>query len=134
MKILLIDDDHLFNFTAEKLLTEMGHDIIAAENGLFGIHLATLYTPDLILSDYNMPGLNGKEIFLKLKDNPKTCNILFVIVSGRLSLKEKANLLTIGVLDVLEKPIDLHILQNRIVYQLSNFLENSIGCHLSSTN
>ena len=122
MKILLIDDDSLFRLTAKTFLSKMGHEIIVAKNGLFGIHLALTNTPDLILSDYRMPGMNGKEIFLKLKDNPKTQEIPFVIISGDFSNLEITKLLAMGVFDVLEKPIDFAALQNRIVNQYSNFI------------
>ena len=67
MKILLIDDDGVFRLTTKIVLSKMSHKRIVARNGLIGVKLAIKDRPNLILSDYAMPGMSGDKVFIKLK-------------------------------------------------------------------
>jgi CheY-like chemotaxis protein len=64
---LVIDDDPLIGETAAELLALNGHRVFAALDGAAGLELTRSLTPDLILLDYNMPGMDGLAVLERLK-------------------------------------------------------------------
>ena len=66
-RILAVDDQKIFIKAFETLLRKQGYDFISASNGEDGIIKAGKYTPDLILLDLMMPGMDGREVCRSLK-------------------------------------------------------------------
>ncbi len=64
--ILLIDDDADMREIGRKIIISAGYEYIAASDGVEGLDFILKYTPDLILLDFMMPGMNGAEIFQRL--------------------------------------------------------------------
>ncbi len=57
------------------MLRPAGYEVIDAVNGEEGIDKAIANTPDLIIMDLGLPGMNGIEVTIRLKQNPKTARI-----------------------------------------------------------
>ena len=74
-KILLIDDNRTILKAMEKLLTGEGYVVFATDNCMAAIRLATEEQPDLVISDVDMPEMDGGELAAKLKESPKTAHI-----------------------------------------------------------
>ena len=70
-KILHIEDDPANRLLVRKLLTPAGFEVIDAADGLEGIRLALQERPDLVLVDIAIPGLDGYEVTLRLRSEPK---------------------------------------------------------------
>lgn len=66
MKILIIDDNELLRRAAARCLQIRGHEVLVADNGVDGLAMALEETPDRIICDYDMPGLDGVEVFDRL--------------------------------------------------------------------
>ena len=64
--ILVVDDSKTIRFLVEKGLSEAGFHVLTATNGKEGIDLVKIRPPDLILSDINMPEMNGMEFCKQL--------------------------------------------------------------------
>lgn len=112
-KILVVDDSGVFLRTIKSLL-ELRYDIILAKSGEKGISIATSESPDLILLDYEMPGLNGRETLEQLRNIDKTKNIPVIFLTG---VKEKEHILEVLKLQpqgYLLKPVDSNELENKI--------------------
>jgi CheY-like chemotaxis protein len=63
LKILLVDDDHAVRSPTEEMLTELGHAVVAAENGPAALALLSTETEfDLLLADFAMPVMNGAQV------------------------------------------------------------------------
>jgi len=58
-KVLIIDDDPQLRQSFEKLLTEEGHTVQTAANGESGLAMVRESTPDLVVMDVRLPGING---------------------------------------------------------------------------
>jgi CheY-like chemotaxis protein len=82
------------------------------------MELAAERQPDLILLDLNMPGLDGYEVCRRLKENPVTRKIAVIFVSARDHEDDEYRGFTLGAVDYINKPINLQILNARIMVQL----------------
>ena len=80
-RIIVIDDEPLIAETVVEILKEEGFDAIAASNGLSAVELAKTWVPDLVLSDVIMPGLNGIETGIKIREIAPVCKI--ILFSGQ---------------------------------------------------
>ena len=83
-KILVIEDDSLLLGFLKEALKHEKFEVLTAGNGEKGIIKARKYQPDLIISDINMPGLNGYDVLRQLQEDSKTKNIPFIILTGKI--------------------------------------------------
>lgn len=66
-KILLVDDDESIQLLYQEELTEEGYQVISAFNGTEALELFKRESPDLVVLDIQMPGLNGIEVLRQMK-------------------------------------------------------------------
>lgn len=69
-RILVIDDEPDIREFVSYNLSRRGYIVVTAADGIAGYELAVKFEPDLILLDILMPGLNGYETCMKLRENP----------------------------------------------------------------
>ncbi|HAX84688.1 MAG TPA: response regulator [Cyanobacteria bacterium UBA11370] len=119
-KILLIEPNEVIRSTLVELMTLEGFEIVATENGQIGLQLATELTPDLIISDINLPCLNGCEILKYLRANFLTANIPFIFLTAESRGRKRYHALELGANDYLIKPVEYEKLLEAIATQLSN--------------
>jgi CheY-like chemotaxis protein len=65
--ILVIDDDGFYRGLMERALTDEGHHVVAAQNGVEGIASYQRRRPDLVITDMRMPGIGGGEVIRTLR-------------------------------------------------------------------
>lgn len=82
--ILIIDDEAAFNEIFGAKLSAAGFKVEAAMSGAEGIEKAKALKPNLILLDIKMPGMNGAETLLKIKEDPATkdAKVIFLTSLG----------------------------------------------------
>ena len=102
-KILHIEDDAANRLLVRKLLHSAGHEVIDAADGLEGVRLAVSEPPDLVLVDINIPGLDGFEVTLRLRGEPKLTGVPIVAITAEGSRETS---LAVGCDGFLQKPID----------------------------
>lgn len=105
-KILIIEDDPK-SLKLEKDLLEVrgGYKIFSTADAENGLILIREYVPDLIISDYQLPGLSGLELHAILKKDKTTRDIPVVFVTASVTVEEKEKLTSTGC-PVIEKPIN----------------------------
>lgn len=82
-RILIADDEtHILNVLSIKL-QNAGFAVIPAEDGLLAWELALSDPPDLIITDYQMPGLSGVELCARLRNHPATADIPVIMLTAR---------------------------------------------------
>ena len=82
-RVLIADDEtHILNVLSIKL-QNAGFAVIQAEDGLSAFDLARAERPDLIITDYQMPGLSGLELCARLQSEPATSEIPVVMLTAR---------------------------------------------------
>ena len=80
-RILIVDDSVVFRSSMKKILGSMNAEIILAQDGQEGLDLALKETFDIVVSDIDMPKINGIELCRTLKQTPSTQGIPVVMVS-----------------------------------------------------
>ena len=113
-KVLVIDDAMFVRMVMEKNLTEYGHNVICASNGMEGIEMAQEEQPDIILMDINMPIMNGYEATEKLKQDEITKDIPIIMVTTQSRSKDVIEAYNLGVADYIAKPFKYKIINAKI--------------------
>jgi len=104
-KILVIEDDSLLLGFLKEALKHEKFEVLTAGNGEKGIIKARKYQPDLIISDINMPGLNGYDVLRCLQGDSKTKNIPFIFLTGKIEMDDLREGMSLGADDYLMKPV-----------------------------
>jgi CheY-like chemotaxis protein len=104
-RIMVVDDDSALRMTLQEILMDEGRDVITAEDGFQAIQLASEGPIDLIFMDIRMPGMDGVETFLKIKEILPDCIVVMMTGYAVESLIEKA--LSQGAKTCLSKPVSI---------------------------
>ena len=104
--VLVVDDDPDLRALAHVQLGDGGFEVIQASNGRECLALASTHTPDVILLDIMMPGMNGAEVLAALSGDPVTKDIPVVFVSALASPEDKVRGLENGAVDYITKPVE----------------------------
>ncbi|MBN2671263.1 MAG: response regulator [Deltaproteobacteria bacterium] len=112
--ILLIDDEMIIRNAAKRLLHQMGHDVILAENGRQGIETfrARKQEISLVLLDIIMPDIDGIDTWERLVEIEPTVNV--VLFSGYSKDERVEKLLESGAVQFVQKPFDVEVLASTI--------------------
>ena len=112
--ILLIDDEPMVTDICEMMLKKLGHKVLKAHSGSEGIKLyeANRNQIYLIISDFNMPEMNGQEVVDKLRKMDH--NVKVLLSSGGLSVAEENKVISRGFNGFLKKPYNMNILSEKI--------------------
>jgi CheY-like chemotaxis protein len=114
-KKVLIADDEPINVTILKaFLSKAGYLVLTAENGADALEIAKAQTPDVIVLDIMMPGLDGTEVAAALKKNPRTRAIPVILLSSLVSNQEERSNVTKDFVSYLSKPVNAEKLLNEI--------------------
>jgi two-component system chemotaxis response regulator CheY len=93
MKILVADDSRAMRMIVMRTLRQAGmggHDIVEAEDGAQALELVGDFHPDLILSDWNMPNMNGIDLLHALRSRGDQTPFCFVTSEGSEEMREQA--------------------------------------------
>ena len=124
--IAIIDDDiHIGDMLAE-VLTKEGYAVLRAYSGTEALYLLSQNRPDLVLLDLMLPGLSGEEVL------PHIGNIPVIVLSAKVDVQDKVNLLLSGAVDYMTKPFDIKELLARITVQLRKVEQHDDKSFLST--
>ncbi|BCB96451.1 response regulator [Dissulfurispira thermophila] len=104
MKILIVDDDKTTRKLLSLYLKGKGYDVITAENGLDAMEKIGTEDINFILTDMNMPYMDGIEFTRNLKSDPTLNSIPIVMITTEADEDEKKRAFEAGVDDYLVKP------------------------------
>lgn len=113
--ILIIDDDMHIGNALEETLVQNGYSVNRAYSGTEAVLALSRISPDLILLDLMLPGLNGEEVLKHIRDIP------VIILSAKTDIENKVNLLLNGAVDYITKPFNTKELLARIAVQIRTF-------------
>ena len=117
--IVVMEDDAATRMLVASVLKKDGHDVLTAEDGEQGLQLVRPNQPDLIISDVQMPGLNGFQMLAALRAEPVGSTIPVILLT---SLQERAHMrigMTTGADDYITKPFKPAELREAVSAQLN---------------
>jgi DNA-binding response OmpR family regulator len=117
--IVVMDDDASTRALVCAVLRKEGHDVLAAEDGAQGLALIREHRPDLVVSDVQMPNLDGFGVLEAVRANEEIATIPIILLT---SLQDRAHMrqgMTTGADDYLTKPFAPQELRDAVCTQLS---------------
>jgi len=105
--ILVVDDDNVIRDYLNSLLGSSGYLVITAANGVEALERLSGFSVDLVITDMNMPKMDGFELCRRLSDDPRYSAIPVVIISGQSERSDRVRGLELGALDFLIKPFHM---------------------------
>lgn len=104
-KVLIVDDEPRNVRLLEAIVSPMGVEVYTAFNGTQALEMVTSVSPDVILLDIVMPGMDGIEVCRQLKGNSKTRNIPVVFVTALADVQNHAAAVEAGGIGFVTKPV-----------------------------
>ncbi len=117
--ILIVDDTPANLRLLTSILADEGYHPRPVPNGPLALQAAAGRQPDLILLDIRMPGMNGYEVGMELKDNPSTSEIPIIFISALGSIEDKVKAFQVGGVDYITKPFHAEEVLARVETHLS---------------
>ena len=107
--VLIVDDsDDFVEFMKDTM--NLYFSVETARNGQEALEMLQKTHPDLILCDWMMPVMDGKELCRRVKSDKQTANIPFILLTAKQSVETKVEGLTVGADDYVTKPFNLEVL------------------------
>ncbi len=117
-KILIIDDDKLSLKLIREILERSGYQISQAEDGESGLKMIRSIRPSLVITDFQLPGIDGLEVLTEIHKLNSALPVIFLTGHGDVPLTIKS--IQRGAFDFLEKPIDPSQLRNTVQKALAS--------------
>ena len=113
--IMIVDDEPPINKVVEDILEPEGYKVVSALSGPEALDKLKKVKPHLILIDFFMPGMSGRELCEKIRADSKLKNLkVAFITAATFSASGMDELEKIGVLDYIQKPFDYKDLIQRV--------------------
>jgi len=114
--ILIVDDEPTIQQSLSGILSDEGFEISVASNGYEALQVIQAESPDLVLLDIWMPGMDGIETLKEIKkENP---SIQVIIITGHGTIETAVKATKLGAFDLIEKPLSI----DKIIVSISNAL------------
>lgn len=116
-RILVVDDDQVSREGVAEVLSDEGYEVAEAADGHEAIALLASFQPDLVLTDLQMPGLDGVGVLRRVKHvSPATPVIIF---TAHVLIDAQREAQRLGVQDYLNKPLELDEMLRRVAKALT---------------
>lgn len=111
MRVLVVDDEESARRAVAQGLRAFGWQILEAGDGLSGLEAAIRESPDVVLLDLRLPGLEGEQVLVRLR---KVSRVPVIVISAKREEDDRVAALDMGADDYLVKPFTLRELAARI--------------------
>lgn len=112
--ILVIDDDPIIVYQLRTLLEQWGYLVEVAGSGKDALEWFKTFTPEVVLLDWNMPGMSGIDLLRILRKFPERNKMFIIMVSGKLLTEDIVVGFEAGANDYMIKPYSMEELRARI--------------------
>ena len=114
MNILVAEDDYVSRLLVKKAIKKIGHDVLEAENGKLAWQLFLEHKPDMIISDWMMPEMDGIELCRKIREAPKKTYSYIMLLTAKDKMTDLVEVFEAGADDYIIKPFKPDELRSRI--------------------
>src|SRR5262245_64916936 len=106
VKVLIVEDDPFFLRVLQKRITSEGYQVMTAADGREGMKAIVTFEPDLVISDWMMPEVDGLELCQSVKTGLRDAAPYFILLTAKGEISDKLLALDTGADDYLVKPCD----------------------------
>lgn len=114
MKILVAEDDYVSRLLVKKALKKIGHEVIEAENGKLAWEKFNAYEPEMIVSDWMMPEMDGIELCRNIRASGKKTYSYIILLTAKDKMTDLVEVFEAGADDYIIKPFKPDELRSRI--------------------
>lgn len=126
-KILVVDDEpEIVEFIRDLLAGNVPHELESASDGFSAGKLVHVFSPDLVILDLLLPGIDGFQVCKAIREDPETSHTKILAVTGYDSPEIRNKILASGADDYLGKPLDYQQTLEKITRLLGVKLERQI--------
>lgn len=104
-KILIVDDQFGIRILLNEVLQKEGYQTFQAANGIQALDIVDQHSPDLVLLDMKIPGMDGIEILKRMKQKDDGIRVIIMTAYGELDMIQEAK--DLGALTHFAKPFDI---------------------------
>jgi diguanylate cyclase (GGDEF)-like protein len=115
MKILIVEDEVTDRLMLRSAVQHLGHECVVAASGRAGWDLFNTHQPDVVISDWRMPGVDGVELCRRIRASEWSTYTPFIFVTGLTDREHALEALELGADDCLVKPLDINELRARLM-------------------
>jgi type IV pilus assembly protein PilB len=127
-RILIVEDNRTITSVVKYFLELEGFEVLLAEDGLLGLEAAKRERPNVIVTDVNMPGMDGIAMVKALRADPLTRDVAILMLTSEDSLDSETRALSAGADDYILKPVE----PRRLAARVKALLARSKGRQLAS--
>ena len=113
-RVLYIEDNPDNMILVKRVLEIEGYEVISAENGAEGLAKALKNPPDIIITDINLPDIDGYEVTNNLRREEATAHIPIVAMTANVMRRDRKNVFDAGCNGYITKPINVDELPDQI--------------------
>ena len=113
-RILTVDDSRVMREMLKVSLTEAGYEVIQAEDGIEGVEVAKESVPDAIVTDINMPRMDGFGLIEEVRDVQELKSVPILVLTTEDGAEKKERARKAGATGWIKKPFDDHKLKTAL--------------------
>jgi two-component system, OmpR family, response regulator len=114
-RILMVEDDPDIAELGQIALVDIGgFEVTICGSGDEALARVGEFKPDLVLLDYRLPGMNGDELLIALRERPETCELPVIFLTASVMPDRVDHLLGLGAVDLIAKPFDPMTLADQV--------------------
>jgi signal transduction histidine kinase/CheY-like chemotaxis protein len=111
--VLLIEDDPAQRGALARLIRRQGLAVVEAADGTAGLALARRRPPRAVVTDYQLPGMNGLDVLREMRADPALASVPALLISGQGTQQAQRDAKTLGA-DFLSKPMDWTVIAEAV--------------------
>lgn len=127
-RVLVVDDSPIMRLLIEKTIRISGLSIdscVTAADGNAALNLLRNQEVDLILTDLNMPGMNGEDLMREVRNHPALQRIPFIVISADATSSRIQGMLALGASGYIVKPFRAEVLKTQLSRALGEIHERN---------
>ena len=120
-RILFVDDEEQIRKLLSTWLTRHGYDVSVANDGWEALKAIRAKAPDLVITDVNMPNMNGLELTRRMRADHRTARIPVIMLSARKQADDVLSGYAEGADEYVPKPVEMAVLEAKIEVLIKRF-------------
>jgi chemotaxis protein histidine kinase CheA/CheY-like chemotaxis protein len=126
-RVLVVDDSMSVRRAIASLLEDQGYEVFLARDGLEAVKAMDINRPDVVLTDLEMPNMNGLELTAHMRSRPELADLTIVMITSRSMDKHRRQAMSAGVNVYLNKPFSDHELLQHVSEAVTARVERRVA-------